>query len=144
MTNENKQVALKFLHSLCASDVEALKTVVTDDIVAIMPGTAQIAGTRGYAEIMAVCASFPLISKSGLNPKVLNVTAEDDRVALEWEGTCTLINGTPYNNVYHFLLFLRDGKVCRMKEYLDAKLADEVLIPLMAEILTQGQNKAAA
>jgi ketosteroid isomerase-like protein len=27
------------------------------------------------------------------------------------------------NNFYHFLLFIRDGKVCRLKEYLDTKMA---------------------
>ena len=144
MKEANKVIALKFLNALCAGDVATLKTVVTDDVVAIMPGSAQISGTRHYPEIMAVCATFPRISSNGLNPKVLNLTAEDDRVSLEWEGNCTLINGQQYNNHYHFLMFFRDEKVCRMKEYLDTKLADDMLIPVMASVLAQGQNRTEA
>ena len=132
MTEANKVVALQFVNALCAGDVATLKTVVTDDVVAILPGTAQISGSRHYAEIMAVCASFPQLSKSGLNPKILHVTAEADRVSVEWEGNCTLANGQQYNNVYHFLLFLRDGKVCKLKEYLDTKMADSILMPFLA------------
>jgi ketosteroid isomerase-like protein len=134
MSQTNKDIALKFLHSLCAGDVATLKTVVTDDVVAIVPGTSQIAGTRHYDEIMAVCAMFPQISKDGLSPRVLHVTAEEDRVSIEWEGSCKLVNGQQYNNCYHMLLFIRDGKVCRLKEYLDTKMADSILIPLMANL----------
>jgi ketosteroid isomerase-like protein len=134
MNEANKQVALTFLHALCRGDVDTLNTVIAQDIVAILPGTAQIAGTRGYAEVMAICAMFPQISKAGLRPTVLNVTAEDDRVAIEWEGECTLLNGKIYNNVYHMLFFIRDGKVARMKEYLDTKMADEVIMPFLASM----------
>ena len=132
MIEANKAAALKFVTALCADDVAALKTVVTDDVVAILPGTSQIAGTRHYVEIMAVCALFPQISKSGLGPRVLHMTAEADRVSVEWEGNCTLSNGQQYNNVYHFLLFLRDGKVCKLKEYLDTKMADAILMPALS------------
>ena len=77
---------------------------------------------------------FPKISKDGLKPKVLNVTAEGDRVSVEWEGECTLLNGEAYNNCYHFLLFIRDGRVVRLKEYLDTKLADNVIMPFLASL----------
>ena len=135
MIDTNKKIALSFLHALCSGDVATLKTLTADDIVAILPGTSNIAGTRGYAEVIGVCAMFPQISKAGLKPRVLNVTAEDDRVAIEWEGECTLTNGQPYNNVYHMLFFIRDGKVARMKEYLDTKLADATLMPLMTSLM---------
>lgn len=134
MSETNKAVALKFLHALCGGDVATLKTVTADDIVAILPGTSQIAGTRHLPEILVVCEMFPKISKAGLIPKVLAVTAEDDRVAIEWEGECTLLNGQAYNNFYHMLFFIRDGKVVRMKEYLDTKMADNVIMPLLASM----------
>ena len=134
MSEANKKVALTFLHALCGGDVETLKTVTAEDIVAILPGTSNIAGTRRLAEIYGVCEMFPKVSKNGLKVKVLHVTAEDDRVAIEWEGECTLLNGKDYNNTYHMLFFIRDGKVARMKEYLDTKLADEVIMPFLAQM----------
>ena len=140
MSETNKQVAVNFLLALCSGDIDTLTTLTDKDIVAILPGTAQIAGTRGYADVMAVCAMFPKISKNGLKPIVLNVTAEDDRVAIEWEGECTLINGQAYNNVYHMLFFIRDGKVVRMKEYLDTKMADNVIMPFLASMAGNPAN----
>lgn len=134
MSASNKQVAVTFLHALCDGDVATLKTVMADDIVAILPGSANIAGTRHQAEVLGVCMMFPKISKNGLKVTVHNVTAEDDRVAIEWEGECTLLNGQEYNNVYHMLFFVRDGKVVRMKEYLDTKLADAVIMPFLAQM----------
>jgi ketosteroid isomerase-like protein len=38
-------------------------------------------------------------------------------------------NGRTYHNQYHFLFILRDGKIVRMKEYLDTMLAHEFLVP---------------
>lgn len=133
MTQANKEVALKFLTSLSTGDVETLKSVVSEDVVVTLPGTAKIAATRYYPEVIAACAMFPQIAKGGIIPTVLNVTAEDDRVAVEWQGSCELNNGQRYDNVYHFLLFIRDGKVYKMKEYLDTKLADEVIMPFLAK-----------
>ena len=32
------------------------------------------------------------------------------------------------------LFFIRDGKVVRMKEYLDTKMADEIIMPFLASM----------
>lgn len=54
-------------------------------------------------------------------------TAEADRVAVEAIGACDLANGKRYENTYHFLFFIRHGRICLLKEYLDSRLAAEVL-----------------
>jgi ketosteroid isomerase-like protein len=132
MSEANKVVAVKFLQALGAGDVATMKTILADDVVAIATGTSVGSGSRNYAEIMAVVGMFPQISKTGLNPKILSVTAEEDRVAIEWEGNCTLVTGAQYNNQYTTVFFLRDGKIVKVKEYFDTKLTDAVLGPLMA------------
>jgi ketosteroid isomerase-like protein len=45
------------------------------------------------------------------------------------EGYSTLQNGEPYNNVYHFLFTIQDGKIIRAKEYFCTKMVDEKLVP---------------
>jgi ketosteroid isomerase-like protein len=54
---------------------------------------------------------------------VIATTAEGDRVAIELQGKCGLTNGKRYDNVYHFMLECKDGKVRRVKEYCDTQLA---------------------
>jgi ketosteroid isomerase-like protein len=56
------------------------------------------------------------------------MTAEGDRVAVEAESRGLHVSGKLYNNLYHFLLVVREGKVHEFKEYLDTKLAHEVLL----------------
>ena len=74
-----------------------------------------------------MCGLPQITTTGGISFEFLNLTAEDDRVAVEAKGRSTEVSGKEYNNEYHFLIFFRDGKVCRMKEYLDTKLAEEVL-----------------
>jgi ketosteroid isomerase-like protein len=50
---------------------------------------------------------------------VLATTAEGDRVAVEAESHANLKGGKVYNNKYHFLFELRDGKITKCKEYND-------------------------
>lgn len=131
MSEENKAIVTRFLTALSAGDVETMKPMMATDIEAVAMGTGTICGTRRYEDIVKVGAAFPLITESGLNPRILSLTAEDDRVVVEWEGNATLTNGQQYNNQYAMIFFVRDGKVCKLKEYFCTKLADEVLVPLL-------------
>ncbi len=128
MNVDNKATATRFLQAFGAGDAAALKTLVTADIKVVTKGSADISMTHDYDTIMRLCAAFPQITSSGgIRFEFLNLTAEDDRVAVEAKGFSTEITGKQYNNEYHFLIFFRDGKVCLMHEYLDTKLADAVL-----------------
>ena len=132
MSEANKAVATKFLKALGAGDAATVKSLITDDILVITPGSGKICGTRDHAVVMAIADAFPKITKAGIEFKILNLTAEGDRVACEVDGYSTMVDGKEYNNHYHFLVFIRDGKVCKMKEYLDTILADAVLGPYLS------------
>lgn len=130
MSQANKDVARTFITALGASDMETVRRLMTPDIQATLMGTSVLSGTRGYDDIVAIGELFPKITRAGIRFDVISATAEDDRVSMELQGHCELVNGKAYDNVYHWLFHIRDGKVCRMKEYLDTKLLDELLAPL--------------
>lgn len=134
MSEINKAAALKFIEALGKGDAETVKTVITEDVQAIATGTSIGSGTRNYAETIAVFGMFSQITNTGLNPKIISVTAEGERVAVEWEGNCTLVTGTQYNNQYCTVFFLRDGKIYKLKEYFDTKLTDAALGPIFAKM----------
>ena len=69
---------------------------------------------------------------SGLRPAIHTVTAEGDRVVVEFEGDATLSNGERYCNQYAMVFTLRDGKIKQVNEYFCTILADKVLYPLVA------------
>lgn len=130
MSQANKEVIRKFMIALGSGDVETVKSLITDDIEAVCVGTSMVSGTRGYADIVGVGDLFKKITKAGIRFDILTMTAEEDRVSAEMQGHSDLVTGVPYNNQYHFLFFLRDGRIYRMKEYIDTKLADAALGPL--------------
>ncbi len=55
--------------------------------------------------------------------KVKGAIAEGDQVAVEAESWGELKNGRVYNQEYHFLITLRDGKISAVREYLDTQHA---------------------
>ena len=132
MSQTSKAIAEKFIRALGRGDAETVKSLITDDIVAVCTGTSAVSGTRGYAEVVGACDIFKQIMKDGIKFDLISTTAEEDRVSMEMRGHSELVNGAAYNNEYHFLFTIRDGRVCRIKEYIDTKLADQVLAPLFA------------
>ena len=64
---------------------------------------------------------------SGLRFTITGTTAEDDRVAIEAESYGMTRSGKLYNNMYHLLLLLDNGKIKTVREYLDSGHATEVL-----------------
>src|SRR5262245_1513292 len=132
MSEANKQRAMQFFNALGAGDAATLQTLITDDIEVVTPGTAEICGVRNHAVVMAICNAFPQITRNGVKFEVITLTAEGDRVACELQGRSTMVNGAAYDNTYHFLVHFRGDKICRVKEYLDTKLADAVLGPYLA------------
>lgn len=57
--------------------------------------------------------------KNGMHMIVHGMTAEGDRVAIEVESHAETVDGRIYNNFYHFLVTVRDGKIVQIKEYFD-------------------------
>jgi ketosteroid isomerase-like protein len=134
MSEPNKVLATRFLNALGVGDTETLGQVMHRDFQAIAKGHAAISGSRSYELVMKTSKAFTALTKSGLNPKILSMTAEEDRVAVEWQGDCTLVNGAEYNNHYAFIFYFRDGKILKIHEYFDTHLTDTVLLPLLTEM----------
>jgi uncharacterized protein len=69
---------------------------------------------------------MPIFVDGGIEFTVHSLTAEADRVAAEVESYAPLVNGKVYNNHYHMLFEIRDGKIVIVKEYADTAHAREV------------------
>ena len=131
MKQANKDVVRTFLEAFGQGDSETVDSLLAEDCIAVCTGTSIVSRTRDRREIVRTADYFKRTMKDGVRFEILNMTAEDDRVSVESEGFSELKNGVAYNNQYHFLFFLRDGKICKLKEYMDTKLADEVMRPVI-------------
>jgi len=124
---ENKEIAIKFFEAL-SSGSEAYLDFYNDDSIIWTAGNNAIGGTRTKKEIIdfaqGILAAFP----TGITFNITGMTAENERVAVEVNGEAIHASGEAYNNKYHFLLAIKNGKIIELKEYMDTQLAAKILL----------------
>lgn len=128
----HKEIVRQFLDCLGRADAPALASLMTDDATVTATGTSIISRTRTKAEFVDSVANFNRLMKDGVWFEILHLTADEDRVSAEIQGHSVLTSGEQYDNQYHFLFFLRDGKVAKLREYLCTKLAEDIIGPAKA------------
>lgn len=134
MSEQNKQIAIKFIEAFSAGDAATAKTCLAPDAVTIAKGFGKLSGPRPYEMILATTATFRDVIPTGLRPRFLTVTAEENRVAVEFEGNATLANGVEYHNQYCMMFTLENGLIKLVNEYYCTILADERILPLLAGV----------
>jgi hypothetical protein len=132
MTRSNVDIAKEFL-AACAelSMAEAINRHATPDFVWWCPGVGEIQDMI-KAHLSDAIASN--LDEDGFAFDVLATTSEGERVALEAESHATLRNGAKYQNSYHFLFVIRDGRVAALKEYNDTAHSTAVWGPVFVGI----------
>jgi ketosteroid isomerase-like protein len=127
-TEKNKEIAKDFLNAIVEHDGDRLNALMSDDATYWAAGKPHLfppAGVKTKAEFVKLM-SGPTSFKEPLVMTVGAITAEEDRVALEAESRGVVPSGKLYNNHYHFLFTIRDGKIVHAKEYMDTHHAAEV------------------
>ena len=126
-TEHNKRVAIELLKASAVHDGERFASLLCNDATYWTSGKPHLFRYCGEKTREDICAymSTPSIFDGGVKVTFGAVTAEDDRVAVEAETRGVLPDGRVYTNEYHYLFWFRDGKVLRVKEYLDTQSAVE-------------------
>ena len=133
MSEANKQVALDFLKAMSEGDAEGMARCLTPDAITYTKGFGKVSGWRNRETMLATTAAFREIVPTGFRPKFERVIAEGDTVVVEFEGNAVLSNGRPYCNQYVFLFTFSDDKIKQVNEYFCTVLADETILPLLAQ-----------
>lgn len=126
-TEANKRMAVALLEASGQHDGDAFAALMHPQATYWVSGKPHLfgyAGTQSRAQICAYMAT-PSIFVGGVQTAFGEITAEADRVALECTIRGELPDGRVYTNMYHYLFTFRDGKVWRVKEYLDTQSAAE-------------------
>lgn len=125
--DENKERTLAFFDAIQRADAEAIANTYADDGRVVTMGNTLISGTRGKSEIRQFAGGVLEAFPNGMTYTIHNMTAEDDRVAVEATSEGMHVSGVLYSNNYHFLLTWRNGELVELKEYMDTELATDVL-----------------
>lgn len=124
---QNKQIVLDFIGAMNRGDVDRIVNTYAEDGTCWTSGQTLISGTMNKEQIRQGAGRIFEAFPDGITFTVKNVTAEGNRVAVEAESHGRHVSGRTYNNLYHFLFELRDGRILRMKEYMDTELVTDIL-----------------
>jgi ketosteroid isomerase-like protein len=137
------EVAATYEHSLAAQTTKANKQAISDFFGAWQIGdfarmealvdpdgdwwTLGNRKTRKIAEQVQRNRAIWHDSDEGITFTIHTLTAEEDRVAAALESQASFGPQGGYNNLYHFLFELHDGRIRSARVYYDTALAARVL-----------------
>lgn len=114
-TEANKQLVSRFFSTVGAEWLE----LVHPDFVLFVAGEME---GMGFLDMQSLADLHVKLTKDAAGPfefSVLSMIAEGNRVAAEAESHLPLKNGRVYNNHYHIVFEIEEGKIKRGREYSD-------------------------
>jgi uncharacterized protein len=128
-SDNNKHLAREFYRCFSASDIAGAMATLSDDATFWIAGKPQVnipSGELNRLQITQVFEGMLRRLKNGLKMNVNNVIAEGDQVALEVVSYGELKSGLIYDQQYHVLMRIREGKIVSIREYLDTQHVKQV------------------
>ncbi len=129
----NKELVRKLFDDMNTGDTHRFLASLPDDYTHTIPGKSMFAGTRNKAQLVEQLEGTGAMFPKGLKITIKGMIAEGDKVAVEAESYGVTTDGNVYNNEYHWLFEVRDGKIQAAREYLCTAHAVEVFGALMAD-----------
>lgn len=126
-----KDTARSWLEAVGVGDGEQVASLMTPDAHVHTVGTSVLSADRDLDALLTLVAQLKQFTTDGLHFTFEEFTEEANRVAVEFTGSAELVNGTRYDNCYHLLFHFRDGKISKVKEYLDTQLVNDTVGPIV-------------
>ena len=116
---DNKKIVRDFLEAFSSSNFDKALGMMSDTSYWWVAGRFPLSGKKSKSEFQQLLGGIggELNGHLSITPK--SFVAEDDKVAVEAESKADFKNGRKYNNEYHFLFEVRNGKIEAVREYLD-------------------------
>lgn len=125
--DSNKTRVIKFLDDLNHGRVDAAIAAYAEDGSVETMGETLISGVTDYPGIPAAIRGILDVFPEGISFTIKSMVAEGEKVAVEASSQGEHVSGKTYSNDYHFLFEFRDGKLLRLREYMDTERVTEVL-----------------
>lgn len=129
--DQNKELVTKTWQAFIKGDVDTALANMSDEISWVIPGNLQgVSGLkRGKAAIREFGSNVGRTFPQGLNSQINKVhAAGDDTVVVELTNSGKTANGKDYRNEYCFIFELENGKIRRVREYVDLLTVKETLM----------------
>ena len=115
----NKSIVEEFFKSFSAGNIDEAFSLVSDNASWWVPGDLPFSGTKTKAQYLQVVGAIKKGFPKGLKLNIVSMIAEGDTVAAEVVSDGDHYSGKKYENKYHFLIKIENGKIIEVKEYMD-------------------------
>lgn len=118
---DNKAIVTDFVEAMRTSNTKKLEKMITDDFSWWIIGKPEYLATGGEHDKAYFLGFFKgdELFPEGADFKTTSMISEGNVVAAEAEFKAKTAMGSNYENYYHFLFIIENGKIKRMKEYMD-------------------------
>lgn len=123
----SRAVVTRFFDAMNRGDVDYIVNAYAADGCLQTMGNTLISGTFTREQIAASAGGIFEVFPEGIVFTILGMTVEGERVAVEATSEGKHVSGQIYSNHYHFLFELENGKLLRLKEFMDTERVTEVL-----------------
>lgn len=124
---QNKTIVRDFIEVIGQGDVEAIRNAYTEDGYCQTMGNTLISGKFSRDQVAMAAGRIFEAFPAGVQFEIVNMTAEEDRVAVEAISHGDHVSGAHYSNHYHFFFRLRDGRIAELREFMDTELVTDIL-----------------
>lgn len=131
----NKALVGRYFEAIGAGDLTALETLLAPDLRVRCAGGSGSIGTVEFHSFAALADDIRhnlgelYDAAVGIQPEILNLTAEADRIAAEVRiRGRSARTGETYDNLYAFFFWLRSGVIVEIHEHLDTAYVGNVLL----------------
>ncbi len=133
--DSHKQLVRRYFDAIGAADLDALAKLLAPDLRVRCAGGTGTIGTVEFESFEALADDIrhnlgELYDASvGIQPEILNLTAESDRVTAEVRiRGRSARTGAAYDNLYAFFFWIRAGTIVEIHEHLDTTYVGTVLL----------------
>ena len=125
---ENKNLIQQAFAKWAGGDADAVFKLLADDVQWTVIGSTRVSRSYQSKREFLEGAVQPLTARlaTPIKPSVLDVIADGDKVAVQWDGRASAKNGKPYNQRYCWVMRLENGRVREGIAYLDTELISQL------------------
>lgn len=126
---ENKRAIEDYFAKVAAGSPE-LPALLTEDVTWWVPPSSPLAGTYAGRDAVLGLMGQGVDLYDGSVPmriEIEQMVAEGDTVCVQLVLRARTAAGADYENFYHFVFRLREGRICAVKEYIDTLTAQRLL-----------------
>ena len=125
--DDNKRTVLRYFELLTRNDIAGLLEIYDESMMLYVAGNTLTSGSYDKARLIELAGLVVDVFPTGLVLRVTGMVAEGDRVAAEVESRGIHVSGKQYQNNYHFLITVRDGRIFECREYMDTEHVTDVI-----------------